>query len=99
MEQQSKIKAMRAFFGISVASFDFARAVASFTDKAQAPSKMESLHRKALVEASKENPDLEFLESIIFDMQKLAEANTVKPNFKSGGVMHKTPNEDLCFDE
>lgn len=89
-DQQAKIKTIRAFFGISVAAFDFARAVASSTDKAQAPSKMESLCRKALIEANKENPDLEFLDAVLFDMKKLPEAETIKPNFKSGGVMRKS---------
>jgi hypothetical protein len=79
------IKRLRVFFRISNAAFDFMDATAeAITARSPVPSKMRELHRLALIEIEKENPDLKAIDNLLAQMEHTAAAP--KPNFPKGGI-------------
>ena len=82
-----KIKTLRMFFRVSNAAFEFQNSIQMAISGHIAPSKMHQLHKLALVEIEKENPDLSIIDNLLEEMEKLAESNSQpKPNFPKGGV-------------
>lgn len=82
----NKIKTLRAFFRISNAAFEFKNAIQLALSGHIVPSKMHQLHKLALVEIEKENPDLSLIEKLLAEMENTAEQMKQKPNFPKGGV-------------
>jgi len=72
-KMEKKIEALKKFFIISNAAFDFmdtiTAAVGSIPDKG---SDMRKLHREALNELNIEKPDLEKIDSLISQMEIIA---------------------------
>jgi hypothetical protein len=82
-----KISQLRTFFRVSNAAFDFINVIQSAFNGIVTPTKMQQLHKIALEEIEKENPDLSKIDNLLFEMENLAEANSQsKPNFPKGGV-------------
>jgi len=82
-----KIKTLRMFFRVSNAAFEFQNSIQLAISGHITPSKMHQLHKLALVEIEKENPDLSIIVNLLEEMEKLAELNSQpKPNFPKGGV-------------
>lgn len=97
MELSLKINQLRIFFNFSVACFDFQRAVSNIFKTPNKLSEMYELHLKAKSELDKENPDLQVVESLLIDMENLAEKNS-KKQYDVGGIVSKNQN-DLDFGE
>ena len=70
-----KISQLRTFFRVSNAAFDFANAIQSSVNGIIAPNKMQQLHKLALMEIEKENPDFSKIDNLLSEMQSLAELN------------------------
>ena len=82
-----KIKTLRIFFRISNAGFNFINAIQLAFPNHIYPHKMQQLHKIALEEIEKENPDLSKMDYLLAEMQSLAELNNhPKPKFPKGGV-------------
>lgn len=81
------ISQLRTFFRVSNATFDFMNAIKSAFNKVVTTTKMQSLHKLALDEIEKENPDLSKIDNLLAEMENLAELNSQpKPKFPKGGV-------------
>jgi len=76
---------LRAFFRITTASFTFLNAFQSAFDAKRSPNdfqhKLHELHKQALEEVEKENPDLSIIQNLLKQMEALAEQNSL-PNHK-----------------
>jgi hypothetical protein len=70
-----KISQLRTFFRVSNATFDFANDIQSSVNGIIAPNKMQQLHKLALMEIEKENPDFSKIDNLLSEMQSLAELN------------------------
>ncbi len=87
MTTEEKISELRAFFKVSNAAFDFIAVTQLAFNRVTILNKMHQLHKIALVEIEKENPDLAIIDNLLDEMEKLAEENNQsKPNFPNGGV-------------
>lgn len=75
MNAQQPIDAIRTFFKISVAAFDMRNTIVEAIGQTVTPSVMETLHRLALNESMKDNPDMEFIDNALLRMEELAEIN------------------------
>jgi hypothetical protein len=91
------IKKLRTFFIISNAAFELYNSIQLSFSGHIAPSKMHQLHKMALVEIEKENPDLSLIDKLLSKMESTADkllsetestAEKMKPesNFPKGGV-------------
>jgi len=80
-----KISQLRTFFRVSNAAFDFANAIQLAFNKINIPNKMQKLHKLALEEIEKENPDLSKIDKLLAEMEKLANSQP-KLDFPKGGV-------------
>jgi hypothetical protein len=68
-------KTLKQFFTVTTASFTMMSSVsAAFGHKPQ-PTAMEMLHRMALAELEKEEPNSALLDGLLFQMEQLAEQN------------------------
>lgn len=75
-ELQNKLK---IFFSISTAAFTMMHSVSSALGKTdQSISPMEMLHRIALAEIEKEEPDINLIDTLLLQMEQLAEQNKNK---------------------
>lgn len=82
----NKISQLRTFFRVTNLAFDFGTSVQSAFNGIDTPNKMQQLHKLALEEIEKENPDLSKIDNLLAEMEKLAEANSQpKPKFPKGG--------------
>lgn len=70
-----KIETLKVFFTISVGTFDLMATIQKAFGKNCLPTAMEMLHRIALIEINKENPNLELIDSYLQEMELLAEEN------------------------
>jgi len=75
---ENKIEVLRTFFRISNAAFDFQNSIQLAIGGHITPNKMQQLHKLALVEVEKENPDLSLIDSFLLEMERLAEINKNK---------------------
>lgn len=82
----NKIKTLRTFFRVSNAAFEFQNSIQLAFSGHIVPTKMQQLHKMALVEIEKENPDLSLIEKLLADMENTAEQMKQKPNSPKGGV-------------
>ena len=82
----NKIKTLQTFFRISNAVFEFQNSIQLVIGGHITPNKMQQLHKIALVEIEKENPDLSLIDNLLAEMEITAEANKTNPNFPKGGV-------------
>jgi hypothetical protein len=71
-----KISQLRTFFRVSNAAFDFTNAIQSAFNGIVTPTKMQQLHKIALEEIEKENPDLSKIDNYLAEMERLAEFNS-----------------------
>lgn len=77
MADAKKLKSLRTFFTISVAAFDFASTMQSmFSTKPFPENPMIVLHRAALTEIMKPEPDLLCIDNLLMQMIQLAEQNS-----------------------
>ncbi len=82
-----KINHLRTFFRVSNIAFDCVMAMRVAFGGKSIVSPMHQLHKLALIEIEKENPDLSIIDNLLEEMEKLAESNSQpKPNFPKGGV-------------
>lgn len=82
-----KIKTLRTFFRVSNAVFEFQNSIQLAFSGHIVPTKMQQLHKMALIEIEKEKPDLSIIDNLFDEMQKLAESNSQpKPNSPKGSV-------------
>lgn len=72
-----KIKALRTFFRISNAAFEFQNSIQLAFSGHIAPNKMHQLHKLALVEIEKKTPDLSLIDKLLIEME--SEAEQMKP--------------------
>ena len=81
--QAKRIEQLRIFFRISNAAFDFKNTMQSIFNMERSPSRMEQLHKMALQEIEKENPDLSgTIDALLAEMESLAELNSkLNPKF------------------
>lgn len=81
-----KIKALRTFFRVSNAAFEFQNSIQFAFSGHIVPTKMQQLHKMALVEIEKETPDLSLIDNLLAEMENTAEQMNSKPNFPKGSV-------------
>lgn len=82
-----EISQLRTFFRVSNAAFEFQNSIQLSFSGHIVPNKMHQLHKLALVEIEKENPDLSKIDGLLAEMEGLAELNNLlKPNFPKGCV-------------
>lgn len=72
------IDEIRLFFRLSNATFEFAAKFRSAMGQIVVESEMEKLHKIALTEVEKENPDIEKLDELLQEMEVLAALNAAK---------------------
>jgi hypothetical protein len=72
---EDKIKALRIFFRISNAAFECYNSIMCELSGYIAPTKMQQLHKMALSEIEKENPDLTIIDKLLAEMAKIVEIN------------------------
>lgn len=77
-ELQKKITELKTFFTLSNAAFDFTATVHSAFGRKLPVMPMHQLHRLALIELEKEKPNIEYIDTLLFQMEQLAEANASK---------------------
>lgn len=77
-----QIKQLRTFFRITNAAFDFTNVISQQVSKAIYPSKMQQLHKLALLEVEKENPNPSTIDALLKQMEDLAEFNSEQENHK-----------------
>lgn len=75
-----KIDVLRTFFRVSNAAFNFTNAVVIATGGAVTPCEMQLLHKLALEEIEKEQPDMAVIDSLLAKMEQSAEINKAKSN-------------------
>jgi hypothetical protein len=84
---ENNIKQLRAFFDITIASFEFFNTIKKATGNVESFGKMYELHKSAQAELSKTNPDLSVVKKLITEIETLAESSkSTNPYFPSGGV-------------
>jgi len=66
------IYALRTFFRVSNAAFDFSNSVQSACGGTVVTNEMHELHKIALEEIEKENPDLSKMDELLEEMENLA---------------------------
>lgn len=69
------IEALRLFFRVSNAAFAFADTVKAMIGQNTEPDAMQVMHKRALEELEKDNPDLELIDSILSAMEAQARLN------------------------
>jgi len=69
------IKKLRVFFRISNAAFICMDSIVLAFDGKPVETKMKQLHKIALYEIEKENPDLSIIDALLIEMGKTAELN------------------------
>jgi hypothetical protein len=70
------IESLRRFFRVSNIAFDFQRSILTAIGQyPPLPTYMETLHRQALIEIEKDNPNMEFIDSLLAQMELTAEQN------------------------
>ena len=72
MNKKVVIKLLRTFFSISNAIFDIEKIVQLHLNGIIIPKKMQYLHKLAMEELEKENPDLEIIDKLLAEMENLA---------------------------
>jgi phosphoserine phosphatase len=72
MENQ-QIQTLKLLFKISTAAFDFKNTIITALGKTPQTTTMELLHRIALKELERDNPNAAFLDGLLFHMEQLAE--------------------------
>ena len=82
----NKIKTLRTFFRVSNAAFEFQNSIQLAIGGHVTPNKMQQLHKIALVEIEKENPDLSLIDNLLAEMETTAEVNKPKTKLPKGGV-------------
>lgn len=82
----NKIKTLRTFFRVSNAVFEFQNSIQLAFSGHIVPSKMHQLHKLAIVEIEKENPDLSLIDKLLDEMEITAEQMKQKTRFLKGGV-------------
>lgn len=76
---------LRTFFRISNATFESVRLFTVALGGNPTPSKMEQLHKLALVEIEKEEPDLTIMDHLLSEMELCAGKNTSRiPDYPKG---------------
>jgi DeoR/GlpR family transcriptional regulator of sugar metabolism len=70
------IKKLKTFFTISNAAFEFTDTVQLTIGGHIHPNKMRLLHKMALEELEKFNPDLSIIDELLAEMESLAEFNS-----------------------
>lgn len=77
MDSADKIKSLRQFFRVTNAAFECVNhmSTAITGKKRKYDNPMETLHRLALVEVEKENPDMFYLNNIMRQLELIAEEN------------------------
>ena len=78
----NKILQLRKFFQVTNATYNFINSVELACGRPVATSKMQQLHKEALEEIEKENPDLVKIDSLLEEMECLAELVNGLPNPK-----------------
>ena len=71
----NKIQQLRTFFRVTNAVFDFKNSIQSIFNPSVTHNNMQILHRIALVEIEKENPNMELIDKLLQEMENLAEIN------------------------
>lgn len=71
----NQIQTLKRFFKISNAAFEFKNTLLAALGHHPHPTAMEHLHRMALLELEKEEPNAAFLDGLLFQMEQIAEHN------------------------
>lgn len=77
-----KLDTIKKFFLISNAAFEYTKFISGVlgNNVIIKPTHMSELHKLALVELEKENPSIDYLDSLLKQMENLAEENSAKNN-------------------
>lgn len=78
MSREKSISHLRMFFRVSNAAFIFANQIRVACDLKPIEDKMQQLHKLALEEIEKDNPDLLAIDMLLNEMEMLAESNKSK---------------------
>lgn len=73
-----KITSIRRFFKISNAAFEMQQTIAEAFGKRVPRSYMHSLHKIALIEINKKDPNMELINKLLIEMENEAEKNNSK---------------------
>lgn len=97
------IEQLRIFFRITNAAFDFKKKVHAAIGVLESSSEMQELHRVALVEVEKENPDEAVILELLAEMESLALLQARHPpppkKFKAGGFFNKKVENPADLDD
>jgi hypothetical protein len=80
-------KTLKQFFTVTTAAFTMMNSVSAAFGRMPHPTAMETLHRMALQELEKPEPNAEFLDGLLFKMEQLAE------EYKNSQTNHQQPNK------
>ena len=72
---ENKIAKLRIFFKITNSTFEFVNNIQLITNGVIIENKMQMLHKIALNELEKENPDLSIIDNLLNEMSNIAEEN------------------------
>ncbi len=72
---KKEVETLRTFFRLSNATFDFKDVIQVLFIGRPSLDRMQELHRAALLEIEKENPDLKIIYKLISEMEQEAEKN------------------------
>lgn len=73
--ENEHIETLKLFFTISNAAFEFQRTTMAALGHVPHPTAMEMLHKMALQELDKPEPNAALLDGLLFQMEQLAEQN------------------------
>lgn len=90
---ENKIKALKTFFRVSTAAFEFQNSIQLAFSGHIVANEMQQLHKMALVEIEKENPNLLIIDSLLAEMEDVANKINPKPNYPKGGISFDNINK------
>ena len=97
MSNTEHIETLRKFFRVSNAAFDFAELVSSNFGAGYIPHPMHDLHRSALIEIEKDNPDMTIIELLLAKMELAAESKPEPKHFERGGVFIRNASDNAII--
>ena len=80
ISEKDRIEILRKFFRISNTGINCATSIQAALTGRVIDTPIYHLHRMALTEVEKDNPNLEIIDYLLMQMELLAEENTQKPS-------------------
>lgn len=101
MKDEKQIQTLRTFFRISTAAFEFVGKIAMIANcgRLMPENPMHVLHRIALMEIEKENPNMDYMNMLLAQMEDLATQNAAEKENQRTGFVLATPDQLEAHDK